>query len=192
MEDKSKVIKSLIALAIVLVVLVGISFAYFSSLQNFNAGEVSGGVTTTFDISLNTPNEGYINATDLLPILSTEVSQFAELATFSVVSGNNANIVNYSISLIDLNISNNLRNSAFRWQLISLNDPLQNRSGTFENIPGTRMSVIENILIPANTTHNFEFRIWIETDGVTPQNSMLNGSFSGRFSMVSNMVYGSS
>ena len=189
LNNKTRVYKALIILATVLVVLLGLSYAYFTQSGSNEAGTIGGGAITTFDINLVTPNNGYINAEDLLPILSTEVNELAEVGTFSVVTGNNDKTVTYSISLIDLNISANLRVPAFRWQLINLEDSSRNRSGTFNGVSASNMLVIDNISIPANTTHNYEFRIWIETDGFTPQNQLMNGSFGGRFSIISTLVH---
>ena len=189
-NNKSTVYKSIIIGLIILVLLVSLSYGFWTLVINNNGTNIGGRGTDRFDIDLITENDGYINASDLVSIEPANIESQSEKGYFKVQTGNNQNMVNYTLSLIDLNVSTNLRVPAFKWALIDLNDNTTVAQGTFHNVSGSQMTIRENVPIAANTTDDYEFRIWIESDG-SNQVGMLNGTFSGRFSIVSSMVYDS-
>jgi len=187
-NNKNKLIKSLVILVILIVVLVGVSFAYFTMTAN-NAGVVGGQVVPSLPIEL--VDDGRIQATNLLPILATEINSLAETVNFSVVSTNPLHPINYSISLIEMQITPNLRSNHFRWDIINRDNSNVVASGNFNAANPPRIDLSSNIRVERNvvTTHNYTFRLWIETDGVTPLNELMNGEFSAKLAITAYMVY---
>jgi len=189
-NNKSTAYKPIVIGILLIILVVSLSYGFWTLVINNNGTNIGGRGTDRFDIDLITENDGYINASDLVSIEPANIESQSEKGYFKVQTGNNQNMVNYTLSLIDLNVSTNLRVPAFKWALIYLNDNTTVAQGTFHNVSGSQMTIRENVPIAANTTDDYEFRIWIESDG-SNQVGMLNGTFSGRFSIVSSMVYDS-
>ena len=189
-NNKSTAYKPIVIGILLIILVVSLSYGFWTLVINNNGTNIGGRGTDRFDIDLITENDGYINASDLVSIEPANIESQSEKGYFKVQTGNNQNMVNYTLSLIDLNVSTNLRVPAFKWALIYLNDNTTVAQGTFHNVSGSQMTIRENVPIAANTTDDYEFRIWIESDG-SNQVAMLNGTFSGRVSIVSSMVYDS-
>lgn len=187
-KKKSEAYKILILLSILIPVILGFSYAYFLARINGNQTLINGGITNRFDFELQTNNNGYINATDLIPISSSEVNDLAEVGTFNVVTGNNTNKVIYSISLEELTISDNLKSSKFKWILECTNDSSKTTSGNFMNVSGNSKILFSDKIINANTTDYFRLKLFIEDDG-TNQISMINGHFSAKISATAKLIY---
>jgi len=187
-NNVNKLIKSLVVLALLIVVLVGVTFAYFVMVNN-DIGDVGGRTVDSLPIQIT--GQDRIQITNLIPILSEDVNAYAERVNFNVLSTNPAHPITYTISLIEINITPNLISSDFRWTLVGGDSNNVIASGTFDGITPPRMQILDNLRVDANmvTSHNYSFRVWIETDGETPQNDMMNGQFSARLAITANMVY---
>ena len=183
-KNKKRIFRFSVFLAIIIPVILSLSFAYFQAIITGEDAGVTSTSTDTFDIELITENDGYINAIDLLLITPEEVAEHSQKGYFKVVSGSNEHYVYYTLSLSEITISSNLQVDDFKWQL--LKDNIEHSSGTFNGVSQNSMTLASNILIGANETANYELRLWIEETGVD-QISLMNGSFVGKVSMVADM-----
>src|SRR5574344_756193 len=97
-SKKNKTYQSLIAIAIIVPLLFGISYAYYLAVIKGNSSTIKGTATSNFDINLVTQNDGYITAKDMIPIQTSDIESKSEKGTFSVVAGNNNHKITYSLS----------------------------------------------------------------------------------------------
>jgi hypothetical protein len=187
MKDKDKLYKSLIAFAIILPILVGVSYAYYLASVSGNYTNATGTVQSNIDITLNTANDGYITATNMIPIPVENVATDAEIGTFSVVSGNNFNKIKYTLSLTNITLSSNLNTSDLKWELYNTDTSTSISNGNFSGAPSS-ITMKSDILIDANTTTNYQIRIYILETGAD-QTSLMNGTFSAKVSITSSLEY---
>lgn len=186
---KGNAYKLLISIAIIVPIILGISYAYFLAVIKGDNTTANGTATDKFDINLITDDNGYINATNIMPIESTEVATKANQGKFRVQAGANKNAVNYSISLTELSVSTNLQNSSFKWSLECTNDSTKNTSGTFEGASGSSLLLLNSLSLYPSNYDDYIFRIWLENSEDTDQTAMMNGSFSGKITISANMQY---
>ncbi len=169
----------LIVMAIVIPIILAISYGYIQAKNNNEEFEIS---NENVEIELITENE-YISATDLSLIESNNISKDSKKHQFKVVTGPNEQYISYNLSLSDLTISSNLRVSDFKWQLLRGDTTISN--GTFKGITENNMNLAKNLQIDKNTIDDFELRIWLEkTDN--DQQKLLNGTFSAKLLLVEN------
>ena len=192
-EKKSLYYRLLIVGAIIVPVIIGFSYAYFLSavkVTNNNPTVISGKVTSQMIFNIETENDGYINATNLIPLREEQIEEYANVGTFRVSSGNNSNNIIYELSLTNISITNNLKSSSFKWQLVctSCSDESKNASGNFSTVSGTDMVLKTNVMIAPNTNDDYKLLLWIQEDG-TDQTSLMNQSFSAKVKAVGELTY---
>lgn len=76
--------KFLIMIAVIVPIILSVSYAYFLARVSGDNTVIDGNATNKFDIDLITTNEGYINASDLLPISEDVSKDKAAKGIFSV------------------------------------------------------------------------------------------------------------
>lgn len=179
--------KFLIMIAVVVPIILSVSYAYFLAKVSGDNTVIDGNATNKFDIDLITTNEGYINASDLLPISETASADKAAKGIFSVKTGSNDYKINYSLSLTDITLSDNLKSSNdLKWELWSSDTNTKISSGTFKNASSTLL-LKNNIIINKNQTNNYELRIYVlETN--TNQLKLLDGTLSAKVTMDAEMI----
>lgn len=180
MENKERInlyYKLLISIAVLIPALIGISYAFFLANIKGNSTNMEGTVVSNFDFNLVTENDGYISATNVVPIPDSDVDTYASVGTFKVVTGNNKYPVNYSISLTDITITDGLKNADFRWKLLRNNIDLA--TGSFDNYTSGDLTLKTDVLIGPNTTDDFKILIYIK-ETTADQSGVLNQSFNGK------------
>ena len=204
MKNFRKVTILLIVLAVVIII-GGASYAYY---QIYIKGEdtgitgYSGGVfpqgfggesmmksffMSGVEVALETMDNGYINAKNINLIKDYEVSAKAEKGLFIVINRDYDNQVKYSISLTELNISENLQDKDFKWELVSFGTDNVVASGDFEEAFEENMVLVSDLILNSRTAHEYELRLWLEETGEI-QNHLLNGSFEGKISISADVV----
>ena len=168
---------------LIILLIIGFSLAFFTMSEEQRL-RIRGNIQNTFEINLVTPQGAYINASNIEPILSGNINTQALRTNFSVETGNNHHNVNYDLSMKDIEITNNLRTTEFKWRLLRDNTIVT--TGTFASVENNQLIILSNESIAPNTTHQYEFLMWIESQG-QPQNHLLNGTFRGRFSIEAYM-----
>lgn len=190
MKDKKEIklnYKFLIMIAVIVPIILSISYAYFLARVSGDNTIIDGNATNKFDIDLITTDDGYINASDMLPISETASADKAAKGIFSVKTGSNDYKINYSLSLTDIIISDNLKSSDdLKWELWSSDTNTKISSGTFKNASSTLL-LKNNIIINKNQTNNYELRIYVlETN--TNQLELLDGTLSAKVTMDAEMI----
>lgn len=179
--------KFLIMIAVIVPIILSVSYAYFLARVSGDNTIIDGNATNKFDIDLITTDNGYINASDMLPISETASADKAAKGIFSVKTGSNDYKINYSLSLTDIIISDNLKSSDdLKWELWSSDTNTKISSGTFKNASSTLL-LKNNIIINKNQTNNYELRIYVlETN--TNQLELLDGTLSAKVTMDAEMI----
>ena len=179
--------KFLIMIAVIVPIILSVSYAYFLARVSGDNTVIDGDATGKSDIDLITTNEGYINASDLLPISEDVSKDKAAKGIFSVKTGSNDYKINYSLSLTDITLSDNLKSSNdLKWELWSSDTNTKISSGTFKNASSTLL-LKNNIIINKNQTNNYELRIYVlETN--TNQLELLDGTLSAKVTMDAEMI----
>ena len=180
-KDNNKLVKTSIysSIFLIIILLIGFSLAFFTMSEEARL-RIRGNIQDTFIINLVTPQGAYINASNIEPILAKDINTLALRTNFSVVTGNNHHNVNYDLSMKDMTITNNLITNEFKWRLVRNNNTVA--SGTFASVDSNQLRILTNESIAPNSTHQYEFLMWIESVGQT-QNHLLGGTVSGRFSI---------
>ena len=179
--------KFLIMIAVIVPIILSVSYAYFLARVSGDNTIIDGNATNKFDIDLITTDNGYINASDMLPISETASADKAAKGIFSVKTGSNDYKINYSLSLTDITLSDNLKSSNdLKWELWSSDTNTKISSGTFKNASSTLL-LKNNIIINKNRTNNYELRIYVlETN--TNQLELLDGTLSAKVTMNAEMI----
>lgn len=179
--------KFLIMIAVIVPIILSVSYAYFLARVSGDNTIIDGNATNKFDIDLITTDNGYINASDMLPISETASADKAAKGIFSVKTGSNDYKINYSLSLTDIILSDNLKSSNdLKWELWSSDTNTKISSGTFKNASSTLL-LKNNIIINKNQTNNYELRIYVlETN--TNQLELLDGTLSAKVTMDAEMI----
>ena len=90
MEDnrnRKKTYRILVTIAIIIPIVIAISYAYFQAAILGEDAGISGKSTNKFEIDLVTENNGYINATNVVLIKEENIAIDSEKGFFKVVSG---------------------------------------------------------------------------------------------------------
>lgn len=183
-KDKKRVFRFSVLLAIIIPIVLAISYAYFQAIITGEDAGITGTSTSKFDIELITEADGYINATDLHLITPEQVPEYSQKGNFKVVSGNNDHYIYYTLSLSELTLSSNLQVADFKWELLKDNN--SHASGTFNGVSQNSMTLASDIVIGANETADYELRLWIEESG-GDQYYLIGGTFAAKVSMVADM-----
>ncbi|MDD4796006.1 MAG: hypothetical protein PHG03_05590, partial [Bacilli bacterium] len=88
-KNKKRIFRFSVLLAILIPLVLAISYAYFQAIITGEDAGITGTSTSKFDIELITEADGYINATDLNLITPEQVPEYSQKGNFKVVSGNN-------------------------------------------------------------------------------------------------------
>lgn len=184
MNDKDKkqgLYLLLVATAIIIPLIIGISYAYFVANISGSSSTLSGTAVTSMSFSLDMTNNSYVNATNILPIDDYTVNDEASSGTFSIVAGANPYPIVFSLSLTDITIPTELKTADFKWMVTCVTDGenYDIASGSFENYTSGDLEMATNIPINANTTEDYEIRFWVSNTN-NNQVDILNKSFSAK------------
>ncbi len=186
MEDKGyklakrNMVMYISIVAIIISLTFKVSYAFFTA--NISGNETitqTKAVTGKLDLTFAT--SAYINNSHLFLIKDNERSTKAETSQFSVNNNNGVGTVDakYELYLTDLTISNNLKSSDFKYELL-INNEVKG-SGSFLNATsGTDFKITSSIIsIPQGQTDNCVFRIWL-SETSADQSSLVGNSKDNR------------
>ena len=105
-KNKKRIFRFSVFLAIIIPVILSLSYAYFQADIIGTDNGVTGKSTSTFDIDLITENDGYINASGVKLISAEKIAEESEKTNFKVVSGDNKHFINYTLSITNLTLNN--------------------------------------------------------------------------------------
>ena len=174
----------------------GVSYAYFTLTVTGN-DSVNETRITTGTLSINYSYGDTINNSNIMLIDDTDKLTRAESISFSITN-TSANLNGaYLVYLDDLTISNNLKSTDFKWELV------KNGTATFAGdfstaVTGTPLTLTSMALtngtlspipqtISYGNTDNLVLRIWLSKTQAD-QNALLGGSFSAKVRMIASQV----
>ena len=198
LRKKKLLILSITAIAL-LTLTIGVSYAYFTATVTGNdSAVVTKIVAGILDVDFTITDR--ISNDNILLIKDEKREEKAETLDFTVSNNGRGTLdAVYYVYLTDVNITNNLKSPDFKWELIKNDDTVftGNFSSAETNTDFTITSETNNgIVIPVKQelsvgqVDRYKLRIWLsETEG--DQNSLLNGSFSGKVRVTSTQLTGS-
>ena len=178
-EKKKKIVLTVIRILVLVVGIVGLTYAYFIA-----KGQSEDIVVTSKNLKIvfedNTP---VINATDIEPIEEKDILTNATKKTFSIskesASGKDLYV---RLDMTDLVVSDNFKDFDFKWALYQ--GDTKKQEGTF-NLLGskTEIPLINNILLNSTTPIEYNLYIWIEETGLD-QERLMEGTLSGKITAI--------
>ena len=171
---KENKIKSIIISILILVVFIGLTYAYF-----FTTISTSEKTVTYGKLDITYTNGEKVNFSNSLPMSEKDVDIYATRNKFSVTNSNDADSLSgyLEIYLDSISIPNELKNSNFRWVLYQGDHRLS--SGHFGKVTGTSRKLKNNVPLKKGDTKDFSIALWIYDDG-SNQNNMLNKTFNAK------------
>jgi len=161
------IISTLIAL---IVLGIGIGYAYFAAQGTTISQQITSG---NLSVGFNTTN--ILRTSGLIPIKASDVDSKATLIEFSVQ--NKGDITGYfDISLTELTIDNELKDSYFKWRLQEGDTVIS--EGNFVVADNTKL-LQRSIKIEKTITKNYKLLVWLEESN-QDQNHMQNKSLTAK------------
>jgi len=182
-ESKKFIILLVLGLGILIALSVGFTYAYYVFSGNFTSGDTT--TAATFDIETTLDSTAAISNTNMMIIDEADIATKADKFSFTIKNANSSTVNgNFLINLIDINISDNLYDSAFKWQL--LNGATVVASGNFSTLAKTATTLTLNstaINLAPGISQNLTLRIWLQNDPNNNQMQLINGSFQARITV---------
>ena len=174
-----------ITIAIFIGILLGSSYAWYA-YKNAES-KVIGSTIKEVPTIIFSQTE-YVSANNIMPIKDEDRYNYASKNSFTITLGEN--LKNYEtaieISLKDINMSNELKITNYKYEL--LQDGVLISNGNFSNINNTTSLKIMPMtkLLPTSfpKAYLYELYIWLSDDD-TNQNDLMNKSFSAKININS-------
>lgn len=171
---KNNKIKTVIICITILLIIIGVSYAFFYVSTSGNTKNVTFGY-----VSINYVDGNKINMNNNLPMTENEVDRYAPKKSFSIT--NKGNIAAYlEISLTSITLPDALNDENFRWSLYEDNTRIAD--GNFLNA-SSKLTLIEGISVASNKTKNYSIAFWIY-DNQGNQNAMLNQTLQAQITVT--------
>lgn len=202
-EMKNHVLK--IGILVLSIVTIGISmtYAFYTAKISGNA-QIDDINAAKFNVTSTLENASAISNSAMNLIDASEIATKSDKVEFSVTNDATSTVSGqYFVSLFNVRISKNLYSEYFKWQLVrktSLGESIID-SGDFQNVERVDTPIsgeadnvettvkdftLNNVAleIPAGTTDNLVFRMWLENDEVANQVDLTNGTFKGQLKVT--------
>jgi len=184
MEQKKinrNIIFSVVGVLLLIAVVAGATYAYFSATASTAVQTV-----TTGSLTMGFTNGDIVRASGIVPIADSEIKTKATELDFSVTNTGTEHM-NLTISLTDIVIPDALKDVDFRWGLYNKDTGVGLSFGIFKDIgTATSMVIYRDTIIDAvlddelpDITNNYTLRVWIHDDGAL-QNYMQGQTFSAK------------
>jgi len=186
-NDNKLLVWAVVLVALLIVLAISLTYAYFSRNVT-QIGEDPNTTVTTGKLDVNFVTSKYISNTKA-GLIDDEVAYLeADRSLFSVSRSelNTVEKVYYTISLVDIEITDNLKESKYmRWSLYETQDidsktePLA--EGDFTGVEDNSLSLYDTkIAMPKNITHEFTLLVWLSNDDDVNQTALLNGNLKAK------------
>jgi len=168
-------VKSILSLMLFISLVIGLTAAAFIASDS---GEVN---TITFGtLKIEYTDGQTLNASNGLPLLESEVDEYASKTKFSVK--NTGDIIGYAEIALTINsLSPELNSEDFRWTLYRENLPIS--TGSFKNVEDKLVLKTDEEILPNAIGVNYSIAIWIRDNG-EDQNVMLNKSLNAKIDVT--------
>ena len=180
MKFKKTLFVILVFIICMFAIMLSSSYAWYSFTNGSTTFDV---VTNNNDIEVIYHTGMYINTTSALPISETQIEEYSEKNKFSI-DLNNKDLVNkllVDISLIDVEIDEELQSSNFKYDL--LYNGITISSGSFTGaVSNEEFEIANNVILETVNKNDFELRLYI-LDNDEGQNNLMNKTFKGTISV---------
>lgn len=178
--------RNLVLYSSITIILISIAFAV--SYAFYQATITGNDTATTTNVKSGTltidfATSAYINNTKLFLIDDSDVATKADSSTFTIANSSGTVSGKYVLSLTELTISDNLKSSDFKWQLLKNNTIIE--SGNFLNaVTDSDFTLTtSNQTINVGQTDSYILRIWL-SNSQEDQLSLTGGTFSAKVKMT--------
>ncbi len=179
-ENNKKKISILIgAIALVLVLIVGITYAYLSANNKTPDNSVKAG---TLLISYEDDNLNSIRLNDITPIYDKDIKEKASKISFQVNNTGTAKAY-VDINITDISLPKELADLEFKWALYSGDEKINN--GNFRNVLDNKLLLTNNEEIESTKNKSYDLYIWI-SESELDQSDMMNKTFTGKITINGN------
>ena len=181
--------KNIIVLSITISIFIGILFGSSYAWYAYNNAESKIGGSTIKEVpTVIFAQTEYLSSKITMPIKDEDRYNYANKNSFTITIGEDLRKYETAIeiSLKDINMSNELKNSNYKYEL--LQDGILVAKGDFSSINNSTslkmipMTKLVNDIFPR--TYTYELYIWLSDDG-TDQNYLMNKSFSAKINVNS-------
>ena len=167
------------SLPLVLLLIIGASYAYFS---NKGVSDERGVQAGTLRIVYTDNTEGTVEIDDIVPIYDTEIKEEANKFAFNIDNTGTSQAY-VDIKLTDIVMDPELSNLEFKWALYSGDTKISN--GNFRNVTNNELLLTKNIELPQLDNKNYELYIWISENDLD-QSILMNKTFSSEITVEGN------
>ena len=184
-------VKNFILIFLWLLLVSGLSYAYFSIVFEKNK-ENTKAIVNAGKLDINFETSEYISNNNAWLVNDTDIFTSADKVIFTVSRNENSTVdkIFYNIYIDDLVISDNLKNADVKWRLYRELNPTESSSyiaeGNFELI-GNETTIQLNqakIFLPENEIHEYTLYMWFSNDNDENQLNLLNGAISCRIKIL--------
>ena len=174
--------KMLGVILVIVIAMFSLMFATSYAWYSFNNASTQFDVVTgNDDVMINYLRGEYIATNVAVPILENDIDRYSEKNNFSIQVKNNKrdNDLVVTVSLIDIDIDNDLKVKNFKIDLYYQNKMIASTSGDYLNSDTMDLA---DVSIDSDLDNNFELRVYLLDDG-SDQSVMMNKSFKARVSL---------
>ena len=185
MDFKKIVVILCVSIAILVGIIFGSSYAWYAYK---NAESTVGGSTIKERPTIIFSQTEYIFSKEIMPISDADRYNYANKNSFTVTIGEDLRDyeTGIEISLKDITISNELKNSNYKYEL--LQDGFIVSTGDFGSLGNENslkiMPMRKMIVTSYPTTYSYELYIWLSDDG-SNQNDLMGKIFSAKVNVNS-------
>ena len=180
---KSELVLLSLSLMVIIAVIAGVTYGYFSVTVLGNSTATSTKIKTGI-LAVDFVTSEYINNPNMMLIKDSQRAEEAEKSIFVVKPAATATIAaKYDIVLFPVTISENFKSADLKWELLMNNAVIA--TGNFASF-GQKLDLKLNsspIALALGTEHNYEFRLWLSETSVD-QSSLFNGTFEARVMII--------
>ena len=146
-----------------------------------NASTTFSAVTNNDDIIVSYQSGEYINTNIAVPISTEQIDKYSEKNNFNIRVKNNKidNEIAVTVSLIDISISDALKNTNFKIDLYYQGSKVSTFGGNTIGTGGATNKTLGTVTLNNDINNNFEVRVYILDDG-SDQTSMMNQTFQAK------------
>lgn len=193
-NDNKVLLWSVLVVSLLIVLAISLTYAYFSRNVN-QIGEDPDTTVVTGKLDVDFTTTEYITNTNAMLINDDDAYNEADKTVFSVTRSkdNTVKRVYYNLSLVNINISDNLKSPYLKWRLYDTDtitsdtEPLN--EGDFDGLLGDTINLYDiPIAMPEGVTHNFVLLVWLSNDKEVNQTGLLDGSFSAKVKVTATNV----
>ena len=184
-ENNNKRVISIVIFGIVLLILVGITFAHFMLKKESDFGEMKAA-----KLNINFTENNELLMSNALPIYEEDIESKASYITFSFVNSSTTDTY-VDIYLSNMTIPNALKDYDFKWSLetsdnSSFTNSIKVSTGNFLELDTSDSTNIKKLLVPGytiakNSTKYFRVRVWLN-ENEKDQSAIAGSTFKAKIS----------